>query len=150
MRASYFQENWGAALGALAQGIVPTFVPKTFASRRSRPRTSVALSPRRSSKVHRAGRRVTIELAGPRDYTGEDVAAALAEITGKPVIAQEAPLDAVVPTFTSFGMSTAVATLYREMYAGIMSGRVAPESGNRNVRGAVGIKDTLAALLGAK
>lgn len=150
VRASYFQENWGAALGALAQGIVPTFVTKTQrfpqVATKDIGRTVAAALVEGAPR----GTKVTIELAGPRDYSGEDVAAALAEITGKPVTAQDAPLDAVVPAFTSFGMSTAVATLYREMYAGIMSGRVAPESGNRNVRGAVGIKDTLAALLGAK
>ena len=91
-----------------------------------------------------------IELAGPRDYTGHDVAAALAKLTGKPVTAQDAPLDAVVPTFTSFGLSAAVAELYREMYAGIASGHVAWQGGAaRQVRGTVEIGDTLGALLAA-
>jgi uncharacterized protein YbjT (DUF2867 family) len=149
VRASYFQENWGAALGALAQGILPTFVPKTIRYQQVATRDigrTVA-----SALVEGGTRGLTpIELAGPRDYTGEDVAAALSKITGKTIPAVDAPLDAVVPTFTSFGLSTAVALLYREMYEGIANGRVAPEAGNRTVRGSVEIGDTLGALLASK
>jgi hypothetical protein len=55
----------------------------------------------------------------------------------------------VVPTFTGFGLSKEAAELYREMYAGIISGRVAWEGGKaRAVRGGVPIDDTLAKLLG--
>jgi uncharacterized protein YbjT (DUF2867 family) len=97
-----------------------------------------------------AGKLRVIELAGPRDYTASDVAAALARITGRTVAAQDAPLDAVVPTFAGFGVSRAVAELYREMYAGIASGRVAFEGGAaRHVRGTVDVEDTLKALVAA-
>src|SRR5204862_6697508 len=65
-----------------------------------------------------------IELAGPREVGGADVEAALTKITGTPVQVVAAPLDAVVPTFTGFGISAAVAGLYKEMYEGILSGRV--------------------------
>ncbi len=148
VRASYFQENWGASLGALAQDILPTFVRKDVrfpqVSTKDIGRTVAAA-------LVEGGRGTTaIELAGPRDYTAEDAAAALSKITGKTITATDAPLDAVVPTFTSFGLSTAVALLYREMYEGIMSGRVAPEAGNRSVRGSVEIGETLGALLASK
>jgi uncharacterized protein YbjT (DUF2867 family) len=148
VRASYFQENWGAALGALAQGILPTFVRKDVrypqVSTRDIGRTV-------ASALVEGGKHVSaIELAGPRDYTGEDIAAALSKITGKSIPAVDAPLDQVVPTFTSFGLSNAVAQLYREMYEGIMNGRVAPEAGNRIVRGSVDVSETLAALLASK
>jgi len=67
---------------------------------------------------------------------------------GKPIAAQVGPLEAVVPTFTSFGIHAASAELYREMYAGIISGRVAYEGGTaRQVRGSVEIGETLKALL---
>jgi uncharacterized protein YbjT (DUF2867 family) len=79
-----------------------------------------------------------IELGGPRDLSPNDLAAMLARRTGKPVRAVEAPLDAVVPTFTGFGLSRPFAELFREMYAGIASGRVAWEGGAaRAVRGTV-------------
>jgi hypothetical protein len=71
-------------------------------------------------------------------------------VTGKPVTAQDAPLDAVVPTFKSFGLSEAVAELYREMYAGIASGHVAWQGGAaRQVRGTVEVAETLGGLLAA-
>lgn len=147
VRASYFQENWGASLGALAQGILPTFVRKDLRF----PQVATADIGRTvAAALVEGGMRGTkrvIELAGPRDYSAEDVAAELATITGTPVVATDAPLDAVVPTFTSFGIAAASAELYREMYEGIMAGRVAHEAGNKLVRGTVEVRDTLAALL---
>jgi uncharacterized protein YbjT (DUF2867 family) len=149
VRAAYFQENWGAALGGLAQGVLPTFVPAgvrypQVATRDIGRTVAAALV-----EGGKPGLQV-IELSGPRDYTGHDVAAALAALTGAPVAAQDAPLDAVVPAFTALGISRAVAELYREMYAGIASGHVAWQGGAaRAVRGTVDIADTLGALLAA-
>ncbi|MDB4961245.1 MAG: uncharacterized protein JWP01_1244 [Myxococcales bacterium] len=88
------------------------------------------------------------ELSGPRDYSASDVAAALSSITGASVAAQGAPLEAVVPTFTSFGMSAGVAELYREMYAAIPAGKLVWEGGAaRQVRGSVELEETLRGLL---
>jgi uncharacterized protein YbjT (DUF2867 family) len=145
VRASYFQENWGASLGMLAQGVLPTFLPPDFRY----PQVATRDIGRVVASALLEQTAGVIELAGPRDYTAAEVAEALASITGKPVAAQRAPLDAVVPTFTSFGVSEAVAILYREMYEGIASGRVAPEPGQRVVRGTVEVRETLAALLSA-
>ncbi len=150
VRASYFQENWGASLGALAQGILPTFIAKGF---RYAQVATKDIGRTVASALVEGGTRgalTAIELAGPREYTAEEVAAAISTITGKTIPAVDAPLDAVVPTFTSFGLSTATALLYREMYEGIMNGRVAPEAGNRSVRGSVEVRETLAALLASK
>jgi uncharacterized protein YbjT (DUF2867 family) len=148
IRAAYFQENWGASLGMLAQGMLPTFIPSTI----SYPQVATADIGRTVAGAlvegGTPGKLQVIELAGPRDYTGADIAAVLAKLTGKPVTVQDAPLDAVVPTFTSFGISATVAGLFREMYEGIASGRVAYEGGAaRSVRGTVDVGETLAALL---
>ncbi len=146
VRAAYFMENWGAALGALAQGILPTFVPQTIAFPMvatrdiGRAAACALVEDGRGSRV--------IELAGPREYTAIEVAAALAVMTGKPITATDVPLDAVVPTFTGFGISAPVAELYREMYAGIISGRVAWQGGRAQaVRGTVGLDELLRGLL---
>lgn len=150
VRASYFQENWGAALGMLAQGIAPTFIPKDVAFAQV---ATKDIGRTAAGALVEGGARGTtrvIELAGPRDYSANDAAAALTELTGKPVVAQDAPLDAVVPTFTSFGMSSQVAELYREMYAGFIAGRIAPAPGTQVVRGTVELRDTLAGLLGER
>jgi NAD(P)H dehydrogenase (quinone) len=149
VRAAYFQENWGPALGALPSGVLPTFIPAGFrypqVATRDIGRTVAAAL----VEGGKPGLQI-VELAGPRDYTAQDVAAALATLTGKPVVAQDAPLDAVVPTFTSFGVSQAVGELYREMFAGIASGHIAWQGGAaRQVRGTVEVADTLGALLAA-
>lgn len=148
VRAAYFQENWGSSLGMLAQGILPTFIPSSVrygqVATRDIGRTIAAALVEGGA----AGTKQVIELAGPRDYTGAEIAAVLSTITGKPIAAQDAPLEAVVPTFTSFGLSAAVAELFREMYAGIAAGIVAPEGGKaRQVRGTIEVAETLGALL---
>lgn len=142
VRAAYFMENWAGALGMLAQGALPTFVPRglTF------PMVATRDIGKTAAAALLEGPRgdVRIELAGPRDYSADDVAAALTRLTGKPVAAADAPLDAVVPTFTSFGLSPAFAELFREMYAGLISGRVAWQGGAaRAIRGQVDIADVL-------
>ncbi|HET9933724.1 MAG TPA: hypothetical protein VFQ35_23635, partial [Polyangiaceae bacterium] len=88
-----------------------------------------------------------IELSGPTDLTPRDVAAAFSKLLGKPVQVVEAPLDAVVPTFTSFGASENIASLFREMYEGLALGRVASEPGEHR-RGTTPVEVTLRALLG--
>lgn len=150
VRPAYFQENWGSALGGLAQGVVPTFIPAGFRYPQVATRDIGRVVATALVEGGAPGLQV-IELAGPRDYSGDDVAAALDKLTGKPVVAQDAPLEAVVPAFTSLGLSQAVAELYREMYAGIASGHVAYQGGAaRLVRGTVDIAETLAGLLAAR
>jgi len=150
VRAAYFQENWGMSLGMLGQGVLPTFIAK--GTRYAQVATKDIGRTVASALVEggKPGTTTIIELAGPREYSAEDVAAALSKATGTTITAQDAPLDAVVPTFTSFGLSAAVAALYREMYEGIVAGIVAPEAGNRSIRGSVEVGETLAALLPAK
>ncbi len=146
VRAAYFQENWAAALGMLPQGVLPTFIPAAFAypqvATKDIGRTAAA------ALVEGGNGTQIVELSGPRDLDANDVAAAASKLTGKPVAANEAPTSAVVPTFTSFGLSAEVADLFREMYEGIASGRVAWEGGRaRAVRGSVTIDETLKQLL---
>jgi hypothetical protein len=66
-----------------------------------------------------------VELAGPEDYSPQDIAHAFAAALGKPVKLETHPLEAVIPTFTSAGFSQDLAGLFREMIEGINSGHVA-------------------------
>src|SRR5262249_58569235 len=92
--------------------------------------------------------REVVEPSGPREYSADDVAGALAVLVGRPVHTQPAPLDAVVPTFTAMGMAPAVAALFREMFAGIADGRVAWAGGTaRAVRGTTAIEEVLRPVL---
>jgi|JI10StandDraft_1071094.scaffolds.fasta_scaffold36830_3 uncharacterized protein YbjT (DUF2867 family) len=149
VRAAYFMENWAGALGMLGQGALPTFVPRGLVF----PMVATRDIGKTAAAALLEGPRgdVRIELAGPRDYSADDVAAALTKLTGKPVAAADAPLDAVVPTFTSFGLSPAFAGLFREMYAGLISGRVAWQGGAaRAIRGQVDIADVLGPIVTAR
>lgn len=149
VRASYFMENWAAVLPVAAKdGVLPSFLPATlpFESQSARDIGSVAaqalLDGPRGTRI--------IELGGPRRYTPADAAAAASRVLGRPVSLVEAPLEAVVPTFTSFGMSENIADLYREMYAGVISGLVAREPGNEVKRGRTDLDAAFASLLAGR
>jgi uncharacterized protein YbjT (DUF2867 family) len=146
VRAGYFVENWGAvAQAAKADGVLPSFI------KADQPVTTVSTADigQVVAQALRDGPRGVrvIELSGPTDPTPKDVAAAFSRVLGKPVNVIEVPLEAVVPTFESFGISKNIASLYREMYAGIASGKVAPEPGE-HVRGTTPLETTLRELLG--
>lgn len=147
VRAAYFVENWGAVAHPVKQdGVLPSFlaldtpVPMVSTNDIGRTAASALLEGPRGFRA--------IELAGPTDPTPNELARAASKILGRPVKAVAAPLEAVVPTFTSFGISENVAELYREMYQGIGSGRVAAEPGNEKVRGTTTVEETLRVLLG--
>jgi uncharacterized protein YbjT (DUF2867 family) len=90
-----------------------------------------------------------VELSGPRDASPNDVAQTLSKILGKPVNVVEPPLDAVVPTFTSFGISPNIAGLFRDMYQGIKDGSVVFEGAPAEARrGKTSLETSLRALVG--
>jgi uncharacterized protein YbjT (DUF2867 family) len=148
VRAAYFLENFGGVLPvAKADGILPSFLPAGF----THPivtTTDIGRTAAQALLDGPRGRRV-IELSGPEDTSAADVATRLTAILGRPVKVVEAGLDAVVPTFKSFGMSQAMAELYREMYAGFGSGKITYEGkGTERVRGTVDVSAGLKQLLG--
>lgn len=146
IRAAYFQENWGASLGMLRDGVLLTFLPPASAL----PMVATPdIGRAAAAALIEGGRsRQVIELAGPREIGPAEVAAAYERITGRSVRTIAAPLHAVVPTFARFGASPQLAALFREFYEGLASGVVAWEgTGARAVRGSVTIDDTLRRLL---
>jgi len=146
IRAASFFENWAAVLGAAAQGHLPTFLPADLPV----PTVStkdIGLVAAKAILEPPSGKSEVIELAGPREYSARDIAAALTKILGKPVEVAVAPLEAVVPTYTSFGISANIAGLFQEMYAGTTNGTVAFEGkGTRLVRGNVDAETALRGL----
>jgi uncharacterized protein YbjT (DUF2867 family) len=146
VRAAYFVENWGAVLHPVKQdSVLPTFI----AADRAIPMVSTADIGATAARALLDGPRGfrAIELSGPTDPTPNDVAAAFSKLLGRPIKAVEAPLDAVVPTFTSFGISQNIAELYREMYEAIARDRLKAGPGEP-VRGTVSLETTLRAMLG--
>jgi uncharacterized protein YbjT (DUF2867 family) len=147
IRPAYFVENWGEVAHAVKQdSVLPSFLP-----------LDVPVPMVSTPDIGKAAARAlldgpcgvrTIELAGPTDPSPNDLAAAASKILGRTIKAVQAPLEAVVPTFTSLGISQNIAELYREMFAAITSGHVAPGPDNEKVRGTTSIEETLRLALG--
>lgn len=142
LRPSYFMENWASGIGmAKGQGLLPTFIAPTAKV----PMISTRDIGRVGAECLIAGGqgKQVVELAGPREYSPEEAAAALGQILGRSVSAQFAPLSAVVPTFTSFGFSLEAATLFEEMYAAFAKGMIGYEHPEQLVRGTVTLAEAL-------
>ena len=85
-----------------------------------------------------------IELSGPKEYSYVEAAAEASTILGREVKATVLPIDAMVPTLTSIGLSPNVAGLYREMTEAAGKGLVMFE-GKGSQRGKVTLGDVLRA-----
>jgi uncharacterized protein YbjT (DUF2867 family) len=144
LRAGYFMENLAASFGTLPQGFIPSFMPASLAIDMIATADIGRLAA--SLLVEKGKGTEVVQLGGP-PVSMNDVAAAITKISGKPVRVQEAPLDAVVPTFTGFGMPKDLAELYREMIEGFTTGRVTAEAGQRRVSGTTSIETFLRGVL---
>jgi uncharacterized protein YbjT (DUF2867 family) len=146
VRAAYFVENWGAVIHPVKNdGVLPSFMAANTAV----PSVSTPDIGKAAARALLDGPRGirVIELSGPEDVTPSDVAACLSRILGKPIKVVEAPLEAVVPTFTSFGISTNVAELYRDMLATMAAGKLVGEPGEHQ-RGTTPLETTLRLMVG--
>ena len=135
LRPTYFLENWGTSLGpAATDGVLPSFIPENFRFAQIATK-DIGVAAADALERPAGGVRI-LELAGPEDYTPSDIAAVIGGILGKTVAVAVGPLDAVVPAFTSFGISEHVAGLFREMYEGLLTGTVAWDGKGERKRGA--------------
>ena len=142
LRPSYFMENWAPVIGAAkSQGVLPTFI----APQAKIPTTSTRDIGRIGAEQLIAGGhgKQIVEMAGPAEYSPDEVASALGQILGKTVTTQHAPLSAVVPTFKSFGFSDEAAKLFEEMYAAFSKGEIGYEHPAKVVRGTVTLHEAL-------
>jgi uncharacterized protein YbjT (DUF2867 family) len=140
LRAGYFMENLEASFATLPQGFIPSFMPPSLGI----DMIATADIGRQAAALLVEGGKGTevVQLGGP-SVSMNDVAAAIGRIIGKPVRVQEAPLDAVVPTFTGFGMPKDLAELYREMLEGFTAGRIGADPGQRRMPGTTSIETFL-------
>ncbi|MBX7078469.1 MAG: NmrA family NAD(P)-binding protein [Nannocystaceae bacterium] len=145
IRAAYFMENLGGSLSMLEQGVMPSFTPANMALDMIATADIGKLAAQ--LLVEGASATSVVELSGGR-YSPSDAAAAVSAIVGKPIAVAEAPLEAMVPTLTGFGMPTEVAELYREMTQAAIDGRLAFEGGHRRVQGTTPLATVLRQLLG--
>jgi len=148
LRAAYFMENLGGSLSMLAQGVLPSFLPKDLkfdmiaAADIGRLAADLLLEGTAAPGV--------VELGGPARSMA-DAAAELSAIVGKPIAVHEAPVEAMAATLAGYGMPQEMARLYQEMTAGMLSGHVAFEGGHRRVQGTTPLATVLRGLVaGAK
>ncbi|MCP3756991.1 NmrA family NAD(P)-binding protein [Streptomyces sp. TBY4] len=146
VRAAYFLENWAPVLPVvLEHGVLPTFLaPDT-------PIDTIAtadigafvadslLNPAQGHRIR--------HVAGPVQYTPQDIASALSDLLGKPVPLAPAPAEDATAAFTGMGFPQQAAELYAEMYAGIANGRVAFNDDAPIEHGTTTPQDVLAPLL---
>lgn len=146
LRPCYFMENWASVIGAAnAEGVLPTFI----APHAKIPMISTKDIGRIGAEHLIAGGhgKQIVEMAGPAEYSPDDVASALGQILGKAVATQYAPLSAVVPTFKSFGFSDEAAKLFEEMYTAFSKGTIEYEHRAKLVRGTVTLHQALQSMV---
>jgi uncharacterized protein YbjT (DUF2867 family) len=147
VRAAYFLENWGGSLYALAQGLLPSFL-KTDRAIPMVAAQDIGSTIARALVEGGHGHSV-IELSGPRDYSPDDVAAALSRVVGKPITAQEGPEEAMTAALVGAGFNAHWAGLYQELTHGINVGHVDFERGAaRAVRGTTPVDTVMKKLVG--
>jgi uncharacterized protein YbjT (DUF2867 family) len=124
LRASYFQENWGSVVAPMkANGIVPSMItpghalPMVATADIGRVAAEALLEGTRAAKV--------IELAGPRDYSPEDVAEIFGGALGKALNLVAVPAEGIEPALTAAGLKPKLAALFREMNVAFNAGKLA-------------------------
>lgn len=140
LRAAYFLDNWGGAItGPAGERLVHNFltpgraVPMISTTDIGRFAARYLLDPAAGARI--------VEIAAPADYTPEDIA----DAAGPGAKLLTHPLEAVVPTFQSFGFSPNAADLCREMIEGFNSGHVAFEGDPQ--RGTVTAEEAIRSML---
>jgi uncharacterized protein YbjT (DUF2867 family) len=144
LRAAYFMENFATALGMLDQGIIPSFIPAHFEFGMVATKDIGAAAA--ALLVQGAEQTQVVDIVGPRGSFAQ-AAEVLSRLLGRAITVAEAPLDAVVPTFKSFGMPTELAGLYREMFEGMLSGKIDFETGHRRAPATTPLEVVLKELL---
>jgi uncharacterized protein YbjT (DUF2867 family) len=146
LRPGYFAENWGEMIPvAQEQGVLPAMMsPERKTPIVATP--DIAAAAAAALLDPPAGLRL-IALAGPRDVSPADVAAALAKLIGKPVQVAPVPPEAREEAMLQAGLPAKTAAVYAEMCAGIDSGHVSYEGTEEMKRGTETIEATLRRLL---
>lgn len=147
LRAGYFFENFAPVLPAVQGGTLPTFmapdkrIAMIATADIGRCAAELLLDPADGPRI--------VELTATQDWSANDVAAEISKILGRKVTAQQSPIDAVVPTFTSMGMARGLAELYREMIDGLSHGLIHREQGSKVKRrfGMFGAAEVMKGLL---
>jgi uncharacterized protein YbjT (DUF2867 family) len=147
LRPAYFIENFAPALQPAAQGIFPTFLLADRAIPMVATR-DIGLAAARLLTEGGHGTRI-VQLAGPREYTPNDVASSLGRLLGKAITVQQLRDDAMAAAMRVAGMNDEWSRLFQELTHGLNTGRVAWDAGHPILRGETGVEAVFASLLGS-
>lgn len=146
LRPGSFADNWGEMIPvAQAQSVLPSMMPSghrvpTVATPDvGRAAAGALLDPPATPR--------TIALAGPREISAADVAAALTRLLGKPVQVVAVPPAGREAAMKEAGLPAKTAALYAEMSGAIESGLVSYEGTEVKKRGKETIEETLRRLM---
>jgi uncharacterized protein YbjT (DUF2867 family) len=145
IRAGYFQENLGQALGAVRQaGIYPNFgAPVDFPMPMIATRDIGAQVAR--SLLEPPPKSEVVDLVGPA-YSVQQIVDKLGAALGKKLQITTIPPEGWVPAMMQAGMPKHIAEVFAEMYAGFGSGKIRPV-GDRVVPGHTAIDEVIKDLL---
>ena len=146
LRPAFFLENWAAQLPAARDGILPSFLGPVERKFPMVGTADIGAVAARLMLEPAEGRRI-VELAGAEDYSVGDVALALSRLLGRPVVPAIYPVEGMARALEGNGFSSDTAANYQELFAGMMTGRVAHEGCVPLERGTLGIAYALGAML---
>ncbi len=133
LRPGYFVETWSeVADAARAEGVLPTFLVPGHAI----PMVSTIDVGRAAAALlceDWVGKRI-VELGGPEDWSAGDVAAAFAEVLGRPVTPAFVPPAQRAANLAAAGIPKQVALELLGMYEAIADGRIAFAAGGTERR----------------
>jgi len=149
LRAAYFMENWGAALPpAVEAGVLPSFFGPSDRPIHMVATRDVGEVAARMLLEPALSRRV-VELAGPVDYSPDEVADTAARLLGRRVRVEEFLPAAMVPMLEDLGFSTELAHLMMELTEGINRGQVTFERPRQMARGRTTLDEVFGGMLRA-
>ncbi|QYU66804.1 alpha/beta fold hydrolase [Leptolyngbya sp. 15MV] len=146
LRPGYFVETWGEVADAVVtEGVLPSFLDP---SQRIPMVSTIDVGSAAASLLGEAwsGTRI-VQLGGPEDWSAGDVAAAFAEVLGRPVMPVLVPPEKRLPTLVDAGVPAEVAVALLGMYECIAKGLVAWQAGGEQRRGTTPLAKAIERLL---
>lgn len=142
IRPAYYYSNWAAYIDVAKEyGVLPTFfapeqkIPMVSPQDVARFAASAMATPAFTEKV--------VELAGPQDYSAQEVARIYAQCFGQDIVPQQTPKEQWVPMLIEAGFSRDAALNMADMTTTLTDGEGNPKSNAKLVRMETSLDDFL-------
>jgi uncharacterized protein YbjT (DUF2867 family) len=142
LRSGYFVETWGeVAETVMSESVLPTFLEPS----QKIPMVSTIDVGRAAAALlceDWTGKRV-VELGGPEDWSAGDVAAAFAEVLGRPIKSMFVPSEQRAALLSQGGVPAEVANALLGMYVGIANGLFIRQNESEHRRGTISLTEAI-------